>query len=140
MAYDNTLTLCGNIVRDPELHFLGSGLALTKFSIADNQKTESGEEKAHYFDCVAWRDLAEHIAESFRGGERVIIHGKLKQDKWEDDDGKKRSKVEVTVEDCGHSLKWATSVATKQVATKQTKEGRSAPKMPKRETPATEPF
>lgn len=113
MAYDNTLTVIGNIVRDPELQFLASGVALAKFSIADNQKKADGETEAHYFDCVAWRELGEQIAESFQSGQRVIVHGKLVQSKWVSDSGENRNKVEIRVEDAGHSCRWATSVATK---------------------------
>ena len=51
MAYGNAVTLEGNLTRDPELKFLGSGVALCKFSIADNQKKADGESEAHYFDC-----------------------------------------------------------------------------------------
>ena len=113
MAYDNTLTMVGNMTRDPELTFIASGSALCKFSIADNQKKANGEEGAHFFDCVAWSDLAENIAESFSKGQRVIVHGRLKQDRWENENGENRQKVEITVEDAGHALKWSTSVATK---------------------------
>lgn len=113
MAFDNTLTIIGNVVRDPELKFLNSGIALLRFSIADNQKKASGEEEAHFFDCVAWRELAENLAESITKGQRVIVHGKLKQDRWKTEEGDNRSKVEITVETAGHCLKFQTSSAQK---------------------------
>ena len=113
MAYDNTVTIVGNLTRDPELSFLGSGIALCKFAVATNQKKANGENEAHYFDCVAWRELGENVAESYRTGDRVIVHGKLKQDRWKNDDGSSRSKIEIEVEDCGISNKWATTVGTK---------------------------
>ena len=137
MAYDNTLTLVGNMTRDPELTFIASGSALCKFSIADNQKKLNGEEVAHYFDCVAWSDLAENIAESFSKGQRVIVHGRLKQDRWENKDGDSRQKVEITVEDAGHALKWATSVATKNAASGKQRE---APRLDPKPEPEVEPF
>jgi single-strand DNA-binding protein len=137
MAYDNTLTLVGNMTRDPELTFIASGSALCKFSIADNQKKLNGEEVAHYFDCVAWSDLAENIAESFSKGQRVIVHGRLKQDRWENKDGENRQKVEITVEDAGHALKWATSVATKNAAPGKQRE---APRLDPKPEPEVEPF
>ena len=113
MAYDNTLTIIGNLTRDPELKFLGNGIAICKFSVASNQKKANGENESHYFDCVAWRDLGENVAESYRIGDRVLVHGKLKQDRWKSDDGSSRSKIEIEVEDCGLSNKWATTVGTK---------------------------
>jgi single-strand DNA-binding protein len=137
MAYDNTLTLVGNMTRDPELTFIASGSALCKFSIADNQKKANGEEVAHFFDCVAWSDLAENIAESFSKGQRVIVHGRLKQDRWENENGENRQKVEITVEDAGHALKWATSVATKNAAPGKQRE---APRLDPKPVPEVEPF
>jgi len=113
MAFDNTLTIVGNVVREPELKFLNSGIALLRFSIADNQKKANGEEEAHFFDCVAWRELAENLAESINKGQRVIVHGKLKQDRWETTEGDKRSKIEITVETAGHCLKFQTAAAQK---------------------------
>lgn len=140
MAYGNAVTLEGNLTRDPELKFLGSGVALCKFSIADNQKKADGESEAHYFDCVAWRDLAEHIAESFQSGQRVIVVGRLVQNRWTDDNGDNRSKVEVSVETAGHCLRFQTAVATK--ADRQDNGGalRQAPRLPERAVPEEEPF
>lgn len=140
MAYDNTLTVIGNVVRDPELQFLGSGIALVKFSIADNQKKADGESEAHYFDCVAWRELGEQIAESFQSGQRVIVHGKLVQSKWQTDSGENRSKVEIRVEDAGHSCRWATSVATKVERQDSGGAVRQSPVMPEPSVPDYEPF
>jgi|TARA_R110002020_G_scaffold50348_3_gene142340 single-strand DNA-binding protein len=133
MAFDNTLTVIGNVVRDPELQFLGSGVALVKFSIADNQKKADGESEAHFFDCVAWRELGEHIAESFQSGQRVIVHGKLVQSRWETDNGDTRSKVEIRVEDAGHSCRWGTAVFSRSDDNQ-----RSAPR--KETVPDHEPF
>ena len=140
MAYDNTVTVIGNVVRDPELQFLGSGIALVKFSIADNQKKADGESEAHYFDCVAWRELGEQIAESFQSGQRVIVHGKLVQSKWQTDSGENRSKVEIRVEDAGHSCRWATSIATKVERQDGGGALRQAPVMPEPPIPDEEPF
>tara|TARA_Y100000356_G_C11176518_1_gene244397 strand:+ start:322 stop:741 length:420 start_codon:yes stop_codon:yes gene_type:complete len=139
MAYDNTLTVMGNITRDPELSFIGSGTALCKFSIADNQKKANGEIQAHFFDCVAWGELGEHIAESFQKGQRIIVHGKLVQNQWTTDQGEKRSKVEITVEDAGHSLKWATS-QSQRAESSQGGQQRQAPEMPEPPLPDYEPF
>ena len=133
MAYDNTLTVIGNVVRDPELQFLGSGVALVKFSIADNQKKMDGESEAHYFDCVAWRELGEHIAESFQSGQRVIVHGKLVQSRWQTDSGDNRSKVEIRVEDAGHSCRWGTAIFSRSEDNQQATK-------PKETVPVAEPF
>ena len=138
MAFDNTVTVTGNMTRPPELSFIGaSGIPLTKFSIADNQRKADGETEAHFFECVAWRELAEHIAESFETGQRVIVHGKLVQNKWDDETtGQKRSKVEIHCETAGHCLKFYTSTATKA----ESSQPRQAPKLPAKAAPEEEPF
>lgn len=120
MAFDNTLTVIGNVVANPELQFISSGVALATFSIADNQKKANGESEAHYFDCVAWRELGEHLAESFTKGDRVIVHGKLIQNRWQNENGDNRTQVKVVVEDAGPSCRWATTVTTKVEANTQT--------------------
>ena len=140
MAYGNSVTLEGNLTRDPELKFLGSGVALCKFSIADNQKKADGESEAHYFDCVACRDLAEHIAESFQSGQRVIVVGRLVQNRWTTDDGDNRSKVEVSVETAGHCLRFQTAAATKADSGGGQGQVRQAPRLPERPVPEEEPF
>lgn len=107
-----TTTITGNVVREPETRFTQSGVAVSTFSVAVNRK--QGDEKvASFFDIVCWRELAENVAESLQKGQRVIVTGRLEQRSWEADDGSKRSKVEIIADEVGHSLRWATAVATK---------------------------
>jgi len=116
MAAGNTVTLVGNVTRDPELRFLNSGAALCNFGVAVNRRwQQDGEwqEEAHFFDVTAWRDLAENIAETVKKGDRVIIDGRLQFRQWEAEDGGNRSKVEVVADDVGPSLRWATAAITK---------------------------
>jgi len=116
MASGNTVTLVGNLTRDPELKFLNSGTALCNFGIAVNRRwQQDGEwqEEAHFFDVTAWRDLAENIAETIQKGDRVIIEGRLQFRQWEAEDGGNRSKVEVVADDVGPSLRWATATIEK---------------------------
>lgn len=113
MAFDNNVFITGNLTRDPELRFTPQGTAVCHFGVAWNQRNKDGEDKAHYFDCSAWRDLAENIAESCKKGDRVNIHGRLDFRTWESD-GKTHSKVEITVEDMGPSARWATTTQTKK--------------------------
>ena len=62
-----------------------------------------------FFDVICWRDLAENIVESIPKGTRVIVTGRLDQRSWEGDGGEKRSKVEITADEIGPSLRWATA-------------------------------
>jgi single-stranded DNA-binding protein len=66
-----------------------------------------------FLRCSAWRDLADHAAESLTKGMRVIVTGRLKQRSYETPEGDKRTVYEVDVEDLGPSLKWATAKIAK---------------------------
>ena len=107
MAFDNTVTVVGNMTRDAELRYTASGIAVTEFGVAWNSKDKDGNESVSFFDVTCWRDLAEHVAESLGKGSRVIVHGRLDQNTWETKDGDKRSKVRVMADDVGPSLRWA---------------------------------
>ena len=114
----NTVTLIGNITRDPELRFTPSGQATATFGLAVNrrwQNRQSGEweEATSFFDVVCWREMAENASESLPRGARVIVTGRLEQRSWETAEGEKRSKIEVVADEVGPSLRWATANITK---------------------------
>jgi len=118
MANGNTVTLVGNITRDPELRFTPTGQATATFGLAvnrrwQNRQTQEWEEATSFFDVVCWREMAENAAESLARGSRVIVTGRLDQRSWENQEGEKRSKIEVTADEIGPSLRWATAQVTK---------------------------
>jgi len=115
---DNTITLVGNITRDPELRFLNSGQATTTFGLAvnrrwQNRQTQEWVEQTSFFDIVCWREMAENVAESLTRGSRVIVTGRLEQRSWETQEGEKRSKIEVVADEVAPSLRWATAQVTR---------------------------
>lgn len=113
MAFDNTVTVVGNVTRDPELRFTLNGAAVASFGLAWNRKTQDGEESVSFFDVTCWRQLAENVSESVTKGSRVVVYGRLDQRSWENQDGDRRSKVEIIADDVAPSLKWATAQVTK---------------------------
>jgi len=118
MSNGNTVTLVGNITRDPELRFTPSGAPTATFGLAvnrrwQNRQTQEWEEATSFFDVVCWREQAENAAESLSRGSRVIVTGRLEQRSWETADGEKRSKIEVIADEIGPSLRWATAQVTK---------------------------
>ena len=118
MSNGNTVTIIGNITRDPELRFTPSGQATASFGVAvnrrwQNRQTQEWEEATSFFDVVCWRDLADNVSESLTKGARVIVSGRLEQRSWEGQDGEKRSKVEIIADEVGPSLRWATAQVTK---------------------------
>ena len=113
MGFDNTVTVVGNITRDPELRFTQAGLAITTFGLAWNRRRQDGDDEVSFFDITCFRQLAENVAESLHKGARVVIYGTLQQRSWENADGDRRSKVEILADDVAPSLRWATVELTR---------------------------
>lgn len=118
MANGNTVVLVGNLTDDPELRFTSSGQALAKFTLAvnrrwQNRSTNEWQEDTSFIRCTCWGEQAERIAESLQKGARTIVTGRLQENKWETKEGEKRSTIEINVDECGPSLKWATATVTK---------------------------
>jgi single-strand DNA-binding protein len=118
MAYDNTVTIVGNMTRDPELRFTPSGQATASFGVAVNRvwtdrQSQERKEATSFFDVVCWGQLAENAAQSLARGTRVVVSGRLDQRSWENQEGEKRSKIEITADEVSPSLKWATVQITK---------------------------
>ena len=90
----NKVILMGNLTRDPELKYTPSGTGVAEFSIAMNRKYQDKEETT-YIDVVTFGKLSEHIAEYCQKGKQVLVEGRLEQQRWEDSEGKKRSKHKV---------------------------------------------
>jgi len=110
----NTITIVGNITREPELRFTPSGAANVRFGVAVNrswQDRASGEwkEETSFFDVVAWREMAENISESLPKGARVIVTGRLEQRSYDDREGNKRYVFEIIADEVGPSLRFATA-------------------------------
>ena len=115
---DNTLTIAGNVTREPELRFTTGGQATATFGIAVNRtwtdrQSQERRESTSFFDVVAWGTLAENAATSLAKGTRVVVTGRLDQRNWETAEGDKRSKVEVTADEICPSLRWATVQVTR---------------------------
>ena len=113
MASFNKVILMGNLTRDPELRFTPGGAPVASFGLAWNRRDQNGEDVTSFFDVTCWRDLAENVAESITKGSRVIVYGRLDQRSWENQDGERRSKVEIVADDVAPSLKWATAELTR---------------------------
>jgi single-strand DNA-binding protein len=110
----NTTTVTGNLTREPEIRYTKEGLATAQLGVAVNRRwqdrtTQEWQEATSFFDVVCWRDLAENVALSLSKGLRVIVTGRLDQRSWETDEGEHRSKVEITADEIGPSLLFATT-------------------------------
>lgn len=97
MANVNKVMLIGNLTRDPELRYTPSGTAVADLGMAINRKYKDQEETT-FVDLVVWGRGAEVICEYCKKGRPLFVEGRLTYDSWESQDGQKRSKLKVTVE------------------------------------------
>lgn len=110
----NTTTITGNLTREVDIRYTREGQAQCTLGVAVNRRwldrtTQEWQEATSFFDVIAWRDLAENCALSLTKGMRVIVTGRLEHRTWEAEDGTHRSKVEITADEIGPSLMFATT-------------------------------
>lgn len=119
MAGETVITIVGNLTAEPELRTTRNGGAVANFSIAStprtwNRNTNQFEDgQALFLRCSAWRDLASHCAQTLRKGMRVIAQGRLQQRSYQAQDGSNRTVIEMTVDEIGPSLRYATAQVQK---------------------------
>ena len=97
----NSILLEGNLVRDPEAGETPKGTQFCKFSIATNRYYKQEDVKVDevsYFDVEVWSKLAENCQNNLEKGRGVRVVGRLKQDRWQDDEGKGRTKIKIVGE------------------------------------------
>lgn len=95
MPQYNQTILLGHLTDDPELRYVPSGTAVTKFGVAVNKsyKNKDGSQPDPLFvDIETWDSLAELCAKYLKKGSPALIAGELCLSRWEDQDGNKRSK------------------------------------------------
>jgi single-strand DNA-binding protein len=119
MSGDTVITVCGNLVDDPELRWTPNGAAVAKFRVASTPRTYDKAKESWvdgeslFLTCSVWRQQAEHVAESLARGMRVIVVGRLKQRSYEDREHVKRTVMELDVDEVAPSLRTATAKVTK---------------------------
>lgn len=111
-------TVVGSLGSDPELRFTQNGTAVANFSVAQNErrKTASGEwedAEATWVPVTVWGKMAENVADTLGRGDRVVVTGRLREHRWENDSGDKRSRLELTADEIGPSLRWAQATIEK---------------------------
>lgn len=119
MAGETLITIVGNLVDNPELRYTPTGDAVTNFRVAstprvyDRDTAEWSDGETLFLTCTVWRQYAENVAESLSRGNRVIVHGRLKQRSYENAEGEKRTVNEIDVEDVGPALRFNTVTLTR---------------------------
>ena len=98
MAEFNKVVLLGRLTRDPDIRYTGAGLAVCEFSLATHHHYRANEgvkDEICFVDIVVFGKPGESSKQYLNKGSRVLIDGRLVQRRWETNEGKKRSKLEV---------------------------------------------
>lgn len=100
----NTVSIAGNLTRDPEVRVTSGGLSVMQFGVAVNERrkdsqTGEWEDYASFIDCTLFGKRAQALEPYLRKGDKVAVQGRLRQDRWQAQDGTNRSKVGVIVDE-----------------------------------------
>ena len=96
----NKVILGGRLTSDIELKQTTSGLSVCSFSLAVNRKVGKDQpQKTDFIDCQAWRQTAEFLSRYFKKGSSLCVVGYLQKSEWQDQNGNKRYKTEVVVDE-----------------------------------------
>ena len=92
----NTATVEGYVAHDPRIKETKNGKSLCEFAVAMNHYSEpDAPPRVSYIEVETWDKLADTCAKNITKGKRVMVHGKLRQDRWESKEGRVQSKLLV---------------------------------------------
>ena len=98
----NRVQLIGNVTKDPDVKQIPGGTTVATFSIATNYtwKDQAGQkqDKAEFHNLVAWRKLGEIVSQYVKKGSKVFVEGRIQTREWEGQDGAKRYKTEIILD------------------------------------------
>lgn len=106
----NTLNITGRLTATPESKATGSGIQIAKFFLAVDEFVK-GEKRANFFEVTAFGKVAEFICSYVNKGDKVAVMGSIRQERWEDKDGGKHSKVVVLCKQLEPMVKRASAEA-----------------------------
>lgn len=137
---DNTTIFVGTAT-EPELRFTATGTAFAKFAISlyEGKNDDGTYRDSTWVDIIVWGEQAEQVAESVQKGTRVGVLGRIKQNRWETDDGQKRSKLECVADEVMVSLRWA-NVTVVKISQSSSGAGYGGGKSTPAPAPSEDPF
>jgi single-strand DNA-binding protein len=98
----NKVILIGNLGKDPEVRYTGSGVAVATFTLATNESWRDADgntqERTEWHNLVAWRKLAEVIGEYLKKGSKIYVEGRLQYRTYDDKNGVKRYVTEIVID------------------------------------------
>lgn len=101
MSGVNRVHLIGGLTRDPEVRHFENGNVVASMSLATSEsyKNKSGEKvtDTEYHDLELWNGLAKIAEQYLSKGKTIYVEGKIKTDRWQNEQGENRSKVKIRV-------------------------------------------
>lgn len=126
MALTTAITIVGNATYDPELRQTREGKPVVNITVAVNPRAydqaakEWKDGEPVFYKGSAFGQLAEHIAGSVKKGQRVLVHGTMKSNKWTDkDSGVQKSENIIQIEEIGLSLQFTNAQVVRQAPNSQ---------------------
>lgn len=105
----NTITVIGNVGRDPELRYANSGTAVLKFSVADNYGRDDNK-RTSWHNVTVFGEMAENVGAVLSKGQRVIVIGRNEESEYTTREGETKKKWQIIADDVALSLRWASGM------------------------------
>lgn len=130
---NDTITITGRAGADPTFNTTAKGVHVASFSVATdylrrdaNGQLDRDNKETNWYRVVTFGQLASGVASAVRKGLTVMVSGRLHIVDWENDDGRKGTKVEIVAESVGLDLRWS-SAPTAQAKPSQQPAQQSTP-------------
>ena len=101
----NNIQVHGNVGRDLELRFTGSGVPVCKIPLADTRGKKGEEQKTIWYDVVTFNEMAEAVADEVQKGDRLIVTGRLQIEDYTKKDGTPAKRVEILADEIGFVIR-----------------------------------
>lgn len=117
----SSITIVGNVTRDPEMSFSQTGKAVARFAVAVNKTNKNGDKTTSFYDVVCFQSLAENIVDSIHKGDRVIVTGNADINKHEKQTGEVVTTINIMADHIGLELRWNGATANPKDAVRISK-------------------
>lgn len=97
----NSILMEGNLTKDPELKETSKGTKVCTFTVASNRyykKEDEQQQEVSFFPVEVWAGLAESCNQYLKKGRGVRVVGRIKQDRWKDQDDKSHERFKIVAE------------------------------------------
>lgn len=113
MGAINTVTVSGRLTADPETKIVNDNFTVVRIGLAHNESRKGPDgnyiDTAHFFDCAAYNNFGLLLAKKLRKGDTITVGGKLRYSSWETEEGNKRSKIEIIINDIAADAMYRTN-------------------------------